>query len=245
MQTKVCLPLDQIVQRCEELISYLGIELQSGTDFEVFKYFVDRSERETPLDPIFTPSKSDIDHVDGQWLLGRDRHGNIVQTQAVRAIELGGLTLSEFMKSKINVIRPFGYDVNLGKTRWRLSPDASRIKGDVYYHGGLWIRKDFRGGCFATLITRYLLAKTMIEQAPDFLIGLQAPFTGCRGLSAKEGYLHLEQRTILWHLNNSQDVFEDWMVWMSREEAHFNLSIPPEDFFAMFEKTDVPVLKTA
>ncbi|MEM7289386.1 MAG: hypothetical protein AAF412_03270 [Pseudomonadota bacterium] len=245
MQTLNGMKLDEIVVRCEELIACLGISLQSGRDFEIFKFFSAESDRETPMDPIFSPTESDIQLVNGLWLLGRNRSGEVVQTQAMRMLDLQGGNLTQFMTENISQIRPHGYDVDVHKTRWRLSPSASRISGRVMYHGGLWIRRDQRGGSLTTLITRYLMAKVLLELDPDFIFGLQAPFVACRGLSAREGYPHLEQRSILWHLNNTNDVFEDWIVWTSREDAEFNLSIPPDEFYAMYEKSSVPVLKSA
>ncbi len=240
-----CISLSEVAEQCEDLIAQLGITLQVGSDFEIFKFFVSDSERETPLDPIFSPIASDINHVKGLWLLGRDKRGDVVQTQAMRMLDLGRGTMADFLDDKISDIRPHGYEVDLAKTRWRLSKQAARMRGNVCYHGGLWIRKDFRGGSLAALITRYLMAKTMLTLKPDYLVGLQAPMTACRGLSAREGYLRLEQRSILWRLKNMDDVFEDWLVWMDREEAEFSLAVPPREFFKMFEKQKPDALKSA
>lgn len=245
MDQHPCITLSDVVEQSEDLIARLGITLQVGNDFEIFKFFVSDSERETPLDPIFSPVTSDINQVKGLWLLGRNPQGDVVQTQAMRMLDLGRGTMADFMDQKISDIRPHGYDVDLTKTRWRLSKQAAMMQGDVCYHGGLWIRKDFRGGSLAALITRYLMAKTLLTLRPDYLVGLQAPITACRGLSAREGYLRLEQRSILWHLNNMDDVFEDWLVWMDREEAEFSLAVPPKEFFKMFEKQEPDALKTA
>ncbi|MDJ0612854.1 MAG: hypothetical protein QNJ29_04205 [Rhizobiaceae bacterium] len=245
MQTSELLNLQQVVTRCETLIESLGVCLQSGTDFEVFNYLASDSDREQPLDPIFRSVESDIDMVDGLWLIGRDANREIVQTQAMRSIELGEGNLAAFMQYRINELRPGGQQVDLYNTSWRLSASAQTICGNVFYHGGLWIRKDFRGGSLTCLFTRYLIAKTLLQFEPDYLIGLQSPFVSCRGLSAREGYMHLEQRCIRWKFHDAEELFEDWLVWMSKEEAEFNLAIPPEDFYTLFEKQVQPALKTA
>lgn len=245
MQKYPCLTLGEVAEQCEELIARLGVTLQVGSDFEIFKFFVGDSDRETPLDPIFSPVASDINEVKGIWLLGRNEAGDVVQTQAMRMLDLGAGTFAGFLENKISDIRPHGYDVDIAKTRWRLSQQATQISGDVCYHGGLWIRGDFRGGSLACLVTRYLMAKTILKLNPDYLVGLQAPFTACKGLSAREGYMRLEQRSILWQLKNREGTFEDWLVWMSREEAEFSLAVPPSEFFSMFEKQASPTRKTA
>lgn len=237
--------LQQVVSRCEALIEHLGVRLQTGSDFEVFNFLVSDSERETPLDPIFRSIESDIDDVEGTWLIGRNHKDEIVQTQAMRSLSMACETLEGFMSTRLDELRPGGQRVDLFKTSWRLSKAAGRISGRVFYHGGLWIRKDFRGGSLACLLTRYMIAKTILEHEPDYLIGLQSPFTSCRGLSAREGYMHLEQRCIQWKFLDHDNLLEDWLVWMSREDAEFNLTIPPDEFFALFEKQTQSALKTA
>jgi len=245
MRTSELLNLQQVVVRCRALIEHSGVTLQTGTDFEVFNFLASGSSREQPLDPIFRSVESDIDHVEGIWLIGRDASNEVVQTQAIRSIELKGKTLETFMETRIAEIRPGGQQVDLYNTCWRLSQTARKISGRVFYHGGLWIGKEFRGGSLACLLTRYLIATAVLDFEPDFLIGLQAPFTSCKGLPAKEGYMHLEQRCIQWKFHGKDELFEDWLVWMSKEEAEFNLAVPPEEFSALLEKQPRAALKTA
>ena len=233
--------LNEMIDECSRLISLLGIDLQVGRDFEIFKYYVSDSSKEAPLDPIFDPGASDVADCDGLWLLGRNRSGQIIQTQAVRGLNLGNKNFAQYLEGHIADIRPEGMDVDIKNTRWRLSRRAAEISGSVFYHGGLWIHKDCRGGSLATLVTRYLLARTISELEPDYFVGLQAPYTSCKGLAAREGYMHMEQRSILWRVKDRKEAFEDWLVWMDREEAEFNLTIPPSDLFDMFEKTPASV----
>ncbi len=236
--------LSEMIGESGRLISLLGVDLQVGRDFEIFKFYVSDSPKETPLDPIFDPVQSDVAERNGMWLLGRNRKGEIVQTQAIRSLNLQDRTFRDYLKQQIADIRPDGFDVDVKKTKWRLSKQAAAITGNVFYHGGLWLRKDFRGGSLATLITRYLLARAVSELEPDFFVGLQAPYTSCKGLAAREGYMHMEQRSILWNLKDQPGELEDWLVWMSREEAEFNLTIPPADLFDMFEKSTTAGSKT-
>ena len=234
--------LQQVVSRCEALIKQLGMKLQTGSDFEVFNFLVSDSERDAPLDPIFRSIDSDIE---GIWLIGRNHKDEVIQTQAMRLLKMDGTTLEGFMTTRLEELRPGGQRVDIYNTSWRLSKAARKICGRVFYHGGLWIRKDFRGGSLACLLTRYMIAKTILEHKTDYLIGLQSPFTSCRGLSAREGYMHLEQRCIQWKFMNHENLFEDWLVWMSCEDAEFNLTIPPDEFFSLFEKQPQTALKSA
>ena len=237
--------LTEFVTRSEKLINELGVTLKCGSDFEVFRFLADQSDRDYPLDPIFDPIESNIEHVPGRWLVGYNRNGDVIQTQAMRMLDLKGSTLLEFFKNDLRQLRPYGHKIEPEKTYWRLSKSASEISGQVCYHGGLWIHKNFRGGCFASLVTRYLTALTLLELEPDYLIGLQAPFTACKGLSVREGYMHLEQQSILWHSRHTKEIIEDWLAWMSADDAAFNLAIPPETFWSLFESPIPPLTATA
>jgi hypothetical protein len=245
MQSSEILSLRSFTKECETILAKSGMTLSIGRDFEIFNFYANNSDKNTPIDPIFQSSGSDIDEVDGLWVIGMDAHDNTVQTQAVRFLNMDNNTLSHFFKTRLYDIRPAGYEVDTVNTKWRLSSQASNISGRVCYHGGLWIREDFRGGSMAAILTRYMIAKALLELEPDFFIGLQSPSVGLRGLSAKEGYMKLEQRAILWAGQDQRLVLEDWLVWMSQEEAIFNLAVPAQNIVELLEKKTGKLLKSA
>ncbi|MEM7290248.1 MAG: hypothetical protein AAF412_07780 [Pseudomonadota bacterium] len=102
-------------------------------------------------------------------------------------------------------------------------------------------RGGYRSGSLVVLLTRLLLMKAMLRWSPDYMIGLQSPITSCRGLGIREGYMRTEQRTIVWYEQNG-DCIEDWMVWMSGEDARFNLRLPCGIFYSLFKRNTEPEL---
>ena len=61
--------------------------------------------------------------------------------------------------------------------------------------------------------------------------------------------MRTEQRMVQWNIGPDQKAIEGWLVWMSREEADFNLDVPPKTFYAMLERksetqTRVPAIQS-
>ena len=250
-----CVSKIEFVRRSVRIASSLGMYLQIGSDFNAFCRMATKHGNQKLIDPIFDPRQSDIGPKNGFWVIGCDRNGELVHTQAIRLIELGTSSFGEYLSSNLATFRPNGLAVDTEKSDWRLSPNAAAISGSVSYHGGLWVKggqDGFRGGCLTAVLTRFMLAICLLKWRPDFLIGFQAPHTMCRGLAAREGYMRTEQRTILWRQSNLDVLLEDWLVWMSQEEAEFNLSVPPELFYELYEgrqeselSNKQPMLKSA
>ena len=218
-----------------------GMQLMFGHDFEVFREIAASQSKRHNINPAFNPAHADLASDNALWLVGLDSSGELVHTQAIKLLALKGHSLETYFGSSLSEFRISGDEIASDRSRWFLTPQASRIAGRVTYHGELWLMggpNGYRGGCLATLLTRVLLMQACLRLVPDFLIGFQSPMTCCRGLSIKEGYMRTEQRTILMARKNSQEFIEGWLVWMTREEAEFNLRIPPSFFIELF---DAPV----
>ncbi|MEM9332914.1 MAG: hypothetical protein AAGA53_16455 [Pseudomonadota bacterium] len=175
------------------------------------------------------------------WMAGYKEDGELVVTQAIKLVDLGTLNLQQYLERHIWEVHPFGFDPKVKETHCFLSKDCQEISGLITYHGELWLKggpDGVRGGSLAVLVTRLLLLESLVRWSPDFLVGLQSPMTACRGLSIREGYMRLEQRSVLWYNQQNNDVLEGWIVWMSAEEAKFNLRVPAELFCDMFENND-------
>ncbi len=224
-----------------EIAKSLGLDLHVGSDFDEFRAISKEHPLKPYVNPAFDPDFVDISPLTGLWLIGTNANGEIVHTQAIKLLELTNANLAEHFRSNLTDYRTHGYDFDVDRSCCFLSPAASRISGRVSYHGELWLKggsDGYRGGCLATILTRLMKALCLQRWSPDFMIGLQSPVTSCRGLAAREGYVHLEQRSIVWQLRDCADAMEDWLVWMSREEAAFNLRVPPEFFYNLFEFDD-------
>ena len=225
-----------------ELTDYakqLGINLKYGQDFAAFRDTLECQPLRHPINPAFDPDRCSLSDESGFWIIGYNSNDEIVHSQAIKLLELDGGTLEQHFERRLWDFRSHGYEFDRQKCHWHLTPQARSISGTVTYHGELWLKggpDGCRGGRLVILLTRLMLLKAYLKFSPDFMIGLQAPLSSCRGLGVREGYLRAEQRTISWALKDTDQFEEDWMVWMNREEAEFNLRIPPSFFYEMFEQ---------
>ena len=230
---------DTILSELIQIAFSRGVFLRIGKDVEEFKTIAKSIDEKGSVNPAFDPQYSDVSEHNVIWMTGHDRTGDVIHTQAIKLIDLTKTTLERHLTTDLEDYRSGGYDFDLGKTQKFLSPGAAEISGWITYHGELWIKggpNGFRGGCMAIILTRIMLLVGLLRWSPDFMIGLQSPMTSCRGLAVREGYMRMEQRSIVWQQKHSDELMEDWLVWMSRDEALFNLRVEPRLFVDLFEK---------
>jgi len=228
----------EYINACTDIAASLGIHLYSGTDFQLFRELSVKQPLKPHVNAAFDPACTEISSRNGFWVMGSDDSGEVVHSQAIKLLDLSGGNLSQHFKSKLRDFRSFGYNFDYPNCQSFLTPAASQISGSVSYHGELWIKggpDGYRGGCVATILTRLMMIMSLHRWSPDYMIGLQSPMTSCRGLATREGYMHVEQRSIIWQRTDSPIVMEDWLVWMRRDEAKFNLRVPPSAFYELFE----------
>jgi len=231
------------IQAIRKIIRNLGITIRLGTDLDDFSKIVSRQPLRHPLAPAFDPDYECVAHKNVLWMAGYANDGELVCTQAIKLVDLGNNSLGQYLDHRMWEIHPYGYDPEVTETKYFLSDEAKKISGLVTYHGELWMKggpNGVRGGSLAVMITRLILLECLLRWSPDFLIGLQSPVTACRGLGVRESYLRLEQRSVIWYKETTNELLEGWLVWMSAKEAIFNLRIPAVFFFEMFER-DAPI----
>ena len=215
-----------------------GLILETGSDFEYFKSIPKHQRARHNINPAFDPTFADLNEGNSLWMTVLNEEGEIVGTQAMQILPLGTSNFGNYLKESVWNFRTYGYDLDEAKTRCHLTSAAYNIAGTVAYHGELWLKggeNGIRGGTTVIMLTRLMILVGMLKWSPDFFIGLQSPLTSCKGLAIREGYMHTEQRSIEWYQSNSDVPMEDWLVWMSREEAEFNLRLPAEFFNSIYE----------
>jgi len=237
--------LTRYTKELSKIISSLGIRLRYGSDFKELWSIPKHQPDRHPINPAFNPNYCNLHSGNAFWIMGLNSDGDIVHTQAIKLLDLKGSSLAQHFDEQVWDFRSYGYDFDRNRTEYFLSSEAMHIKGRVTYHGEVWMkpgRGGYRSGSLIVLLTRLFLMKAMLKWSPDYYIGLQAPMTTCRGLGIREGYMRTEQRTIVWYEKDSTEPIEDWMVWMTADDARFNLRVPPELFYSMFKKSTEPPL---
>ncbi len=239
MMRECCGYIDGHIIRTVQLLFSRGIRLEFGSDFSQFKELSGSVVEKGEIHPAFDPDEDLIEPLKGLWIIGRNNKEQIVHTQAIKLLDLGEREFGSYLLDHLSDFRFGGWDLDFAQSQIHLTRAASEMTGQLTYHGELWLKggpDGIRGGAEAALLTRLLLMIVQVKWSPDFMIGFQSPQVCCRGLSLKEGYARNEQRSLLWHRKDGGEPLEDWLVWMSREEALFNLRIPPTDIQALLDK---------
>ncbi|WP_299396940.1 hypothetical protein [Pelagibius sp.] len=238
MTTQEVLSGSRFVTVIKNLVKNQGITLEVGSDFNALREALKAQPERQCLAPRFDPEVSAINESTGFWVLGRSRTGEVVHTQAMRTVDLGGRTLSGYLDEYFRDFTPAGYAIDFPRSRYRGAPGSRMIAGKVCYHGELWLKGGpggFRGAGLTAVLARLALVKALLKWAPDYVFGFMFPLAACKGLAAREGYMHTEPGSLYWSVSGQQRPLETWTVWMSREDIRHILQIPPIDLFDELE----------
>lgn len=238
MNTDLNERLDEYIDQLSDLLEEMGLRLTVGNDFHYFRHIPLHQPLRPHVAPIFDPAVSEIDPQKAFWLTASAASGEVVHTQAMQLIDLGNQTLGQHLTKNLAAYRPYGNVLDPTKSVTRQTMATSSLKGRVCYHGELWTkggRDGYRGGSLTALLPRLMISKAVRKWAPDHVFGVMEPGAACKGLAAREGYMHLEQGSVLWHDTRSGSRFEEWIVWMNREDTRHLLSVGPHVLYNMFE----------
>ncbi|NIA68659.1 hypothetical protein HBA54_08650 [Pelagibius litoralis] len=242
MATKDRLTGSRFVSTITELVDDQGITLETGSDFSFLqKALKDQPERNA-LAPRFSPQGNDLNEETAFWILGRDPQGEIVHTQAVRTIDLEGLTLASYMDAQFRDFTPAGYGIDMRRSQYRGAPGSRMIAGKVCYHGELWLKGGpggYRGAGMTAILARLAMAISLEKWSPDYVFGFMFPLAACKGLAAREGYMHTEPGSLYWAVPGQREKMEVWTVWMGREDIRHILQIPPTSLFEQLEASQL------
>lgn len=228
----------QYIRSIERIAELHGIAVEVSCDFEAFRKIRVSQPKRLPISPIFDPHVSLIDEHNGFWIKGTDEDGEVVHLQAVSLQDLGAATLAEHLHGRRVAYAPPGVEVDLDRSVFSAAEASRRITGKVCYHGELWLKggpNGYRGHGLTCALPRLALALAYLEWAPSFMFGLVHPLAACKGLAAREGYMHLEPRGILWQRPEDAGVFEEWLVWMSRDNLQQLMQFVPSDLYEQLE----------
>lgn len=228
----------QYISNIEHIAELHGMKIDVSSDFEAFREIRSAQQKRLPISPIFDRQVCDINASNGFWIKGTADNGEIVHLQAVRLETLNDKTLAEHLYQHRDIYAPPGVEVDLEQTDYAACPSSRRITGRVCYHGELWLKGGpggYRGHGLTAALPRLALALAHMAWSPDYMFGLVHPLAACKGLAAREGYMHLEPGGILWHRKDQSEVYDEWLVWMSHHDLEHLLRFPPLDLYEQLE----------
>jgi len=228
----------QYINNIEHIAERHGMTIEVSADFDAFRQIRLAQQERLPISPIFDRQVSELNASNGFWIKGSSESGELVHLQAVRLETLKDATLAEHLYRHRDAYAPPGVEVDLERTDYAASPSSQRITGKVCYHGELWLKGGpggYRGHGLTAALPRLALALAHMAWSPDYMFGLVHPMAACKGLAAREGYMHLEPGGILWQRKDRDEVYDEWLVWMSHIDLQHLLRFPPLKLYEQLE----------
>ena len=169
-----------------------GVTLSFGSLQELIEANRSNSESWRPLVPVFDEAVGGVTPETAFVLIGRNKDGEVVATQAARIYDWPETSL----KDEATSLRMFYADPDAAlarEDRCAISePIAEKITGRVVFSGGIWYRRDFRGRDLGTILPRISRAYAFTRWNTDFTIGMMGDAVLAGGLAERAGYTRRE-----------------------------------------------------
>lgn len=209
-----------------------GIEVTIGSDFEEYSAIIKSERKVQNLGAPFDFEKYALNKTDSFWLIGRNADGDLIHSQAAKKVPLKGKTLAAHLLTRFRDFPPPLPGVDFERSRFRATPGAHRMVGDVVYHGEVWMAPEegrYRGSGLSTVLARTGLLEVMRRWNPDYIYGFMLRQVAFKGFSERMGYFHNEPGALKWYVAGRDDPLEAFLTYLSQEDARFLLDIPVED----------------
>lgn len=218
-----------------EILNDHGVTLEYGHDFEHYRELLKEARPDHTLGAPFDPKLREIDAKDALWIVGRDRAGKIMHTQASRILNLGNMTVGDYFLSQFRNYPPSDVDLDLGRSRYRDSPGSRRMRGRVAYQGEFWIGGEkgaYRGSGLSCILGRFGFWEVMQRLDPDYLVGFILKPVAFRGLAERTGWMHMEPGALQWYMRGEDTPVETFLAYLSREDLYYLLEMPLNELVA-------------
>lgn len=210
-----------------------GVTLSFGTLQELIEANRNNSDSWRPLVPVFDESLGGVTPETAFVLIGRNKFGEVVTTQAARIYDWPATSL----KDEASSMRMFYADPDAALARGDrcevATPVAETITGRVVYSGGVWFRPDFRGKDLATILPRISRAYAFTRWNSDFTIGVMADAVIAGGVAERVGYANLVHSCIELVASPLGEI-RLGLGWMQPDELLADLA-------AIMDRANVPV----
>jgi hypothetical protein len=212
-----------------------GVTLEIGYDFEIYRDHLKEARPEHVLGVPYDPKLQRMTENDSLWIIGRNRAGSIVHTQALRMLDMRGLSVGDYFGQRFREFPPSGVDLDLARSRYRAGPGAARMRGQVAYHGEFWIGgadKELRGMGLSCVLGRYGFWQAIQHWDPDHIVAFMARPVAFKGLAERTGWMHTEPGALHWFLRDQEKPIEGFLAYMHRDDLRYVLDLPLADLVA-------------
>lgn len=187
-----------------------------------------------PLVPIFDPALGGITSETGFAVIGRDKNGQVVATQAARLYDWSETNLHEEAASlRMFYAHPDAAFARGDSCKINTSV-AKMIGGRVVFSGAGWYRRDFRGKGLATILPRISRAYAFTRWNTDFTISMMGDAVVAGGMAERCGYTKTEHSSVEL-VASPLGAMRCALVWMQLDELLTDLA-------AVMDQVSVPVI---
>lgn len=194
-----------------------GMRIEVGDDFSLYRCYRNSCAGRGGLYPIFDTASSFIDETNGFWICGFNQNEELIHSQAVRLLDLSGITLGRHLNvHRHKYITPDSTpDPDL---TFYEGPEALKhVTGLVGYCGDFWLPSRGLGGPRSQgatgLLSRLLFEILQHTWKTDFVFALVPKQLAVKGAHLRYGYSHCEPGK--WVGPDQQVTDEDYLIWMN------------------------------
>lgn len=227
---------DKFEASSSEILSRYGITLTTGYDFDEYRAYVNEGRPGHVVGDPFDNNQHEMGKNNARWIVGRNKDGQIMHTQAMRVLPTRKGSVADFFRSNFRGFSPSGPDIDFEKSRYRAGPGAKRISGRVVYSGEVWLGGtpgEYRGSGLSSVLGRYALLTALKEFDADYVVGFMTKPVAYKGFCLRMGFMHAEPLALRWYIHNKIDPIEAVMVYMSDEDIRFILDLPAAELNAL------------
>lgn len=221
--------LGRFFLQVERLASDCGVTLEFATMAALLE--VNRANRESwlPLISIFDPTWSDLDAENAFCILGRDRSGTVVATQAGRLLDLSSKTFGTACED-LTLFYADPAQALPDERCTALAPEAWTIGGRVLFSGAAWYHPSLRGAGLSRVLPRLSRVYGFTRWGTDHTVTMMGETNMARRVNERNGYRNAAwsiditgshygtaRMALLW--NTTADTLEDASDFVDRIAA--------------------------
>ncbi|MEL6242482.1 MAG: hypothetical protein AAF088_05470 [Pseudomonadota bacterium] len=223
---------ERFIAKTAHILAEEGVSLTVGYDFGIYRSLVRKSRPKQGIGAPFDPDLHDLGRGNAFWVIGRNADGDIMHTQALRLLDTGQQTVAEYFTDHFREFPPAGVDLNLSRSRYRVGPGATRMKGTIAYYGEFWIdpsNERYRGSGLSCFLSRYGFWEAIQHWDPDHVVAFLAKSVVFKGWAARAGWIHAEPGALQWALQGRNKCVEGYLGYVHRDDLPYLLDTPLDD----------------
>jgi hypothetical protein len=173
--------------------------------------------------PMLDTRLSPIPEAMSYCLIGRNDKGDVVTSQGGRIFDLHDRSFADIVDDQ-SFFYGLGGQPQPGQPTCKIwSPVAKRITGRFVYSGALWVRPDFRGRQFASVLPRLSRSYALAHWGTTHTVSFISQSNMLTPLKSMYGYSRFDDGFCMSNIGNVGDVTGP-LMWMEADELADDLS---------------------